>query len=178
MVKPHAPVVAGLAVLLAVGLPAVDRLVPAPADLVRPGDRLNLGGGVTIAPPQGWRLLEGIRVTDRTVAPVRPGDGDATLQRGGATVVIHLAAFDGGPEALLDQVDRVNARARPALAVTGGRVAVAAGLVEPFAGPSSRGLVAAYTFDGTGMTVVAHAGADGLAGRAAEIHAMLGSVAR
>jgi hypothetical protein len=180
MVKPHAPLLAGLAALLAVVLPAVDRLVPVTAGPIRPGERLNLGGGVTIAPPAGWRLRSGIRTTDRTVAPVRPGDGYATLDDGGAvTVVIHLADFDGGgPAALLDQVDRVNARARPTLAVTGGRAAVADGLVERFAGPSSEGLIAAYTFGGTGMTVVARAGAAGLAARAAEIDAMLASVAR
>jgi uncharacterized Zn-binding protein involved in type VI secretion len=174
MAKPHALIVTGLALGLGVVLPAVDRAVPARADTIRPGDRLDLGGGVTIAPPPGWRLLSGIRVGDRTVAPVRAGDGDAVVAGGPVTVTIHLAAFDGGPAALLDQVDRVNARARPALAVTGGRSTVDAGLVEP----SSDGLTAAYTFGGTGMTVVVHAGACGLAGRAAEIRAMLASVRR
>lgn len=156
---PPAIAVVAVAVLLAVLLPLADRLVPAD-DPIRPGERLDLGGGVSVAAPAGWRLESGIRAGERTTVPVTPGSADAVLSTGGVVISLHLAAFGGDAAALLDAVELtgtagVTRGARSPVTTQGG----VTGLAEHFTGPGTEGLVAAYTFGaGLGLTATVLAG--------------------
>ncbi|GAA4471894.1 hypothetical protein [Phytohabitans houttuyneae] len=174
-------VVAAIALLLSVGIPLVDRAVPADVRVIEPGDRLDLGGGITIAPPVGWQLDDGILVSDTITSPVEVGGGDASLTRGGLSVGIHLAPFTGDAAALLDQVERIDSR--HGFTVTGQRTSVTAedgitGLAEQYTSASTQGLVAAYVIDGTGLSVIADGTAGLLPAHLAQIDAMLRSVTR
>ncbi|WP_405096042.1 hypothetical protein [Micromonospora sp. NBC_01412] len=177
-------VVAAIAVVLVVILPAIGRAVPSD-DPIRAGDRLDLGGGITVTPPVGWQLTSGVRVGANTTVPTSPGSANAQVTRNGVTATIHVAKFAGDPGALLDQVERIDAvsPARPKFAVAAGRVTVTAqgglvGLAESYASASSEGVVAAYQFpvSGTGMTIVVGAPTGQYAANTAEITAMLRSV--
>lgn len=165
--------VAALILLWAVVMPAVNRVAPADYPRIRAGDRLDLGGGVTIAPPVGWRLVEGFVVGSTR----SPASGDAEIAGAGVVASVQVASFGGDAEALLDKV----AAEDPGFTVTGGRTTVDAqggitGLVEDYSSGSGEGLVAAYVFDGVGLTVVVDAASGQLAVHAAEVTAMLRSV--
>ena len=175
---PAAIVVAALILLWAVVLPAVNRVTPADYPRITAGDRLDLGEGVTIAPPVGWRLVEGFVVGSTR----SPAAGDAEIAQSGVVASVHVAAFSGDADALLGQVEQDDSSALPGFTVTGGRNTVDArngitGLVEDFSSGSGEGLVAAYVFDGVGVTVVVDAVAGQFAVHSAEITAMLRSLA-
>ncbi|GAA1036509.1 hypothetical protein GCM10009557_47430 [Virgisporangium ochraceum] len=175
---PAAGVVAGLILLWAVVMPVVNRVTPADYPRIGAGDRLDLGGGVTITPPVGWRLVEGYVVgSTRT-----PASGDAEVGQSGVVASVHVAPFNGDADALLGQAERIDSSALPGFTVSGGRTTVPAqdgitGVVEDYSSGSGEGLVAAYAFDGVGVTVVVDATSGQLAVHAAEIDAMLRSVA-
>jgi hypothetical protein len=175
---PAAVVVGALILLWAVVMPAVNRVTPADYPRIRAGDRLDLGSGVTITPPVGWRLVDGFVVgSTRT-----PAGGDAEVAQSGVVASIHVAAFTGDADALLDRVEQVDASALPGFTVTGGRTPVNAGdgitgVVEDYGSGSGEGLVAAYVFDGVGVTVVVDAASGQLSVHGAEIDAMLRTVA-
>ncbi|MEU8817442.1 hypothetical protein [Actinoplanes sp. NPDC048796] len=180
---PSALVVAGVGILLGGLLPLIDRVVPND-DTVRAGDRLNLGDGLTIAPPAGWQLVSGLRVGAATTIPDQ-GSPVAEVADDGVVADIRTAAFAGDASALLDQVNKNLTRSstRPQFTVTGGRASVTSidgitGLVETYTSTAGEGLVAAYKLaDGRGLTVEVDAAAGGqFAARADQVDAMLRSV--
>lgn len=175
---PAAITVGALILLWAVVMPFVNRVAPADYPRIKAGDRLDLGGGVTITPPVGWRLVDGFVVgSTRT-----PASGDAEVAQSGVAVSIHIAAFSGDADQLLGQVEQIDSSELPGFTISGGRSAVNAqggitGLVEDYSSGSGEGLVAAYVFDDVGLTVVVDAASGQLAVHAAEIGTMLQSVA-
>jgi len=170
---PAAVAVGALILLWAVVMPAVNRIAPANYPQVKAGERLDLGDGVTITPPAGWRLVDGFVVgSTRT-----PAGGQAEIAQSGVVASVQAAAFTGDAETLLGQAEREG------FTVTGGRTTVTTtggitGVVEDYSRGSGEGLVAAYAFDGVGVTVVVDAARGQLAVHSGDIDTMLRSVAR
>ncbi|GAA3201305.1 hypothetical protein GCM10010468_14420 [Actinocorallia longicatena] len=179
-----AAVVVCVGLLLSVVLPRIDDAV-AVNEIVRPGDRLDLGGGLTIAPPAGWEVLAGIKVGEKTTLPVPEDAADASVAGGGVTALIRVDTFDGTPEALLDQVNHTQKRTsnQPGFTVTAPPVPVETaegnvGVLERYTSTSGEGLLAAFTFhDGRGMSLSVAATGDGqLAEQAGRIERMIRSI--
>lgn len=175
-------VVLAIAILLRSVIPLIDQAVPGDA-VIKAGQRLNFDNGLTVAPPAGWQLTDGILVGADTV---RPGAGSATasFSTGGVGVQIQVAKFSGDANALLDQINRNDAAtdARPDFAVTSNRTTITAaggitGVAEDYASTSGDGILAAYTFpDGRGMAVEVVGAGNQLAAYAKQIDEMLRSV--
>ncbi|GLY26318.1 hypothetical protein [Micromonospora sp. NBRC 101691] len=177
-------VVAVLGFLLAWVLPLVDSATPAPDDAIRPGDRLNLSGGLTVTPPQGWQLVDGLRVGADTAEP-EEGSPNATVVRDGVAAHLRVAPFTGDADALLDQVNTNENRsdARPAFTIDGERTTVPTvngltGVIERYTSTAADGMIAAYALpDRRGMTIeISAASREQLAVYQREIDVMLRSV--
>jgi hypothetical protein len=179
---PAGLVVLVIAILLRGGLPLIDQAVPG-HDIVRAGDRLNLDNGLTITPPVGWQLTDGILVGANTVLP-GTGSPTAAVTQDGVSARIQVAPFAGDADVLLDQINRNDSRSgdRPEFTVDGNRAAVTAaggvvGVVEDYTTTSSDGVIAAYTFpDGRGMAVDVTGTGNQLSAYTGQISAMLRSV--
>ncbi|MBG0565580.1 hypothetical protein [Actinoplanes aureus] len=175
-------VVFAIAILLRSVIPLIDQATPGDA-VVQTGDRLNLGGGLTIAPPVGWRLVDGILIGTKTVQP-GTGSPTAAVVQGGVSAQIEVAPFAGDADALLNQINRNDSRTntRPAFTAGNQRSAVTAvggvtGVTESYTSTSGDGVIAAYTFsDGRGLAVEVAGTSDQLSARTAQIDAMLRSV--
>jgi hypothetical protein len=79
--------------------PWIDQAVPG-HDVVRAGDRLNLDRGLTVTPPVGWELVDGLLVGASTVQP-GAGSSSATLTQRGVGAQLQVAPFAGDANALL-----------------------------------------------------------------------------
>jgi outer membrane protein TolC len=95
---------------------------------------------------------------------------------------VHIAPFTGDADTLLGRAEQLDSSTLPGFTVSGGRTTVQAedgitGVVEDYSSGSGEGLVAAYAFDGVGVTVVVDAASGQLAVHAAEVDAMLRSLA-
>ncbi|MBB2947131.1 hypothetical protein FB565_006899 [Actinoplanes lutulentus] len=175
-------VVIAIALLLRTAIPAIDQAIPVD-NVITAGDRINLNDGLTIAPPTGWDLTDGILVGANTVEP-GAGSPSASFGQGGIAAQIQVAKFAGDANALLDQVNRndsVNPN-RPEFTVTGQRATVTAtggltGVAEDYTSASHDGILAAYTLsDGRGVAIEVIGTANQLAAQTAQITAMLRSV--
>lgn len=175
-------VVLAIALVLRTVIPAVDHAVPVD-DVIKAGDRINLDDGLTIAPPAGWSLTDGILVGANTVQP-GAGSPTAAFTQGGVGAQIQVARFAGDADALLNQLNRNDSRSsnRPEFTVTGKRATVTAtggltGVAEDYTSASGDGILAAFTLpDGRGMAVEVVGTTNQLAAHAAEITTMLRSV--
>lgn len=172
-----AVVVLAVALLLRSLVPLIDRAVPVD-DVIRAGDRFNLDGGLTVTPPVGWELTDGILVGADTVEP-GAGSPTASVTSTGVTAQLQVAQFRGDANALLDQLDRNDDRSG---SIGGGRTSVTAvgavGVVESYGSTSGSRLVAAYTFpDGRGLAIEVRAAGDQYTAHASVIQEMLRSVA-
>jgi len=172
-----------LGALLSWGLPLIDAAVPGD-DVVRAGDRLNLTDGLTVTPPTGWQILDGIRVGAGTTIPGE-GSPTAAVAQDGIAAQIRVAPFSGDAGALLRQVNTNEQESpnRPEFTVDGDRTTVPAaggivGQAENYSSTTGDGILAAYTFPGgRGMTIqVDAASAKQLAAHSAAVDAMLRSV--
>lgn len=182
---PLALVVLGLILLFVVVIPAIDDAVGW-EDETRAGDVLDLGGGVTIVPPTGWELTTGIRVGDEPASGLS-GDGRASISTGGVVVTVVRGDFDGTPDELLDQVNRLrersNADGNKAFKVTGPRATVTTasgltGVSEAYTSASGEGRVLAFTLDsGSGVTITIDATDSAYTAQAAAIDALIDSLA-
>jgi hypothetical protein len=160
-----AAVVFVIAVVLRGIFPLIDSAV-AGHEVVRAGDRLNLNAGLTVTPPVGWQVVDGLLVGASTVVP-GTGSPSATLTDAGVSAQVQVAPFTGDANALLDQINRNDSKSRdqPSYTVDGSRGAVDAadgivGVVENYSDTSNDGIVAAYVLaDGRGLVIkVAGAG--------------------
>lgn len=105
---PLSLVVVALVLLTVVVLPAVTRSLQSP-DLVDAGDRVVLVGpdALTVTPPVGWDLVDGVRVGETAFVAL---PSRVVLAHGGIRVAIETAEFDGSPDELMDRVGERNAR--------------------------------------------------------------------
>ncbi len=187
---PLAAVVLGLMLVFMVAIPAIDDAVGWD-DETRAGDVLDLGRGVTVVPPTGWELTSGIRVGDEPASGIT-GDGAASIGSGGVQLTVTRGNFDGTPDELLDQVNRLrtasDADGNRAFKVTGPRATVTTasgltGVSEAYTSASGEGRVLAFTLDAgtdgttpTGVTITIDATDTAYANQSAAIGALIDSL--
>jgi hypothetical protein len=171
-----------IAVVLRGVIPFIDSAVPG-HDVVRAGDRLNLDAGLTLTPPVGWQVIDGLLVGARTVEP-GAGSSSATLTDDGVSVQAQVAPFTGDANALLDQINRNDSKSgdRPSYTVDGSRGAVTAaggivGVVENYTDTSGDGIIAAYALpDGRGLVIRVAGAGNQLSAHTGQVSAMVRSV--
>jgi hypothetical protein len=141
--------VLALALLLSVGLPALDASTPY-HQAVHKGDVAELAGGITLVPASGWDLADGALV-GHSRSPV--GDtAETELIDGSVDLFVRVAPFAGTPAALLTRVNRIDSdlrHGRGRATATTRRYAVttrqgSVGVAEDFAGVTSEGSVVAF----------------------------------
>jgi hypothetical protein len=152
--------VLALAFIFATVIPAINAAIK-PDNPVRPGDVLNLGKGLTLVPAQDWNIVKGLRVGDATNAPATGSAPPVELSNGSVSLRVLVGPFAGTPNALLDQINRLNTELDgiDQFATTGDRVSVttaqgATGVVENFTGSAVDGKIAAFVYDGTGVEIL------------------------
>ncbi len=183
---PLSLVVVGLVLLTVVVLPGIDRQARS-EDLVQAGDQLLLASPdrLTIDPPPGWDLAEGIRRGEVDTVPL---PNTSELSSDGVLLTVEAAPFGGTPEELLDQVSERNVlqddlldigsvSERAEITLDNGTV----GAVDVYTGLNRKGVVMAFVVDlGGGQTVgvelTAIGEADDLNAQLLEIAAMAESL--
>lgn len=183
-------VLAIMAVFLWV-FPAIDKAVGWD-DETKAGDVLDLGLGVTVTPPVGWELVNGIRVGQAPISGVSSQEATAQFGNGGVTVSVDRSGFDGTADELLDQVNRLRDRSdsepNRSFKVTGPRrsVTTASGLTgvsESYTSATGEGRMLAFTFPadspakGNGLIITIDGAADQYAAEAEAIDALVASLA-
>jgi hypothetical protein len=130
--------------VLAYGLPAVDRALPANRP-VRHDEPYRIGGGVTVLPPPGAAL---------DVTGTRPGEDDGTVlfRLGSVRYSITVRRFDGTLEAAASRL-RQRITDTSGYQVTGNQLTVAtagglAGLQGGYTGPGQGGRYAVFVAGG------------------------------
>jgi hypothetical protein len=150
---PLAAVVLAIVAVFLVVLPAIDDAV-AWDDEIEAGDVLTLGQGITFVPPVGWQLVDGIRVGGEPIVGVSAASTTAAIGNGGVAVQVVRSGFDGTPDELLDQENRLRERsdAEPnrSFAVTGPRSTITtrsglAGVSEAYTSAAGEGRMLAFT---------------------------------
>jgi hypothetical protein len=182
--------VLGLAVVMSVVLPSIDRET-AYRDQVHKGDIAEIADGITLVPASGWDLASGALVGE-TRSPI---GSTATTELVDGSVKFHVqtAPFDGTPSALLARINKINAdlhHARGRAAGTTDRYAVrtrqgVVGLAEDFVGVARQGSVVAFVFrsrgqsirsQGEGVEIVAAGPTGAISRRRDDIVAMIRSI--
>lgn len=88
-------------------------IVPAVSDSIEwenetvAGDVLDLGGGITVTPPVGWQLEEGIRTSEPPLNAPRADGSSVRLANGATVITVRGAAWEGTAGELMDQNNRV-----------------------------------------------------------------------
>lgn len=103
---PYAVVALVLIAVLLWVVPAIDDATAWNNPTVA-GDLIDLGDGITIAPPAGWQLEQGIRTTEESATPVNSDAASATLSNGATTVTVTGSGWTGTATELMDQYNRV-----------------------------------------------------------------------
>jgi hypothetical protein len=177
--------VLGLLVVLAFVVPAIDDAVPYDDPIVA-GDVMDLvGGRLTFVPAEGWNRVDGSLVGEGGVEA--PGSV-SLLTMQDISVSITTGEFEGTPDELLDQVNRVNEALKDprGLGASGPRQTVTTdsglvGVAETFTGLDQRGVTGAFVVDvdGTsvGVEVVVKGSVQSMSDHFDEIVAMLDSIA-
>lgn len=179
---PPALFVLVLAFVFATVIPAIDAAVE-PDNPVEAGDVMNLGGGLTMVPAEGWNIDTGLRVDDATNSPTVGGAPPVKLSNGSVAFSVTVGSFDGTPAELLDQINEVQADTSTIdqFATTGDRVSVTTnsgetGVVETFTGSEVSGKIAAFVRDGKGIQVVVLGLPEDMALHADDIENMVTSI--
>jgi hypothetical protein len=178
--------VLGLAVLMSVVLPSVNRGAP-DRHPVRRGELAQLAGGITLVPAAGWDLATGA-LAGHTRSPV--GNTATTeLVDGGVKFGVQAAPFAATPSALLRRVNEISAElnhargsgaATPTYTVRTRQGAVGVG--QDLVGVSRQGSVVAFVFrlrgqtTGEGLVIVASGPKGPISRRRDDIVAMIRSI--
>ena len=165
---PYALVALGLIALLTRIVPAINDAV-AWDDPVEAGDVLDLGAGITLTPPVGWQVEDGVLTSSSGPVPVSSSSATALVVDGTTSISVTNGSWDGTPDELLDQKERIEANDplddRP-FEVAGSRstFSTASGIVgvsEPFTSAAGSGTNYAFVVEdadggsiGTVITVV------------------------
>ncbi|MBJ8344718.1 hypothetical protein [Antrihabitans sp. YC2-6] len=151
-------IVAAIGILLGGVLPLVNNAV-AWDNEIQAGEVIDLGNGLTVAPPRGWQLEGGTRIGEPKTNPVSAGGSSALLVSGAVSVFIRTAPFTGDNTALLNQVDnnREKTPKTSGLTVRGPAETLTTadgrqGLVQHYTGIDSDAVVAVFTFPAGGST--------------------------
>lgn len=171
-----------LALVMSVVLPVTDAKVPYD-DIVKAGDVVELQGDVTFVPEAGWSIRSGVRAAAAPLSGEYPPT--ATVQDGAVKFTVHTAPFDGDANKLLDQIettsDALN-RGR-GVHVTGAHTTIATdqgkqGATVRVTGPHTRGVIAAFVFDGRGVEAVATGPSDTRPEPTAAVFRMIRSISK
>ncbi len=170
----------GLVVVMSVILPVVNATVPY-HDIVRPGDVMQIEGGVTFVPVPGWGVTSGVRAGHAPLSGQYPDS--ATVEDGALKFTVRTGPFHGDADQLLDQIETtsdalnqgrgVHITGAPATLVT---AAGKQGATVRVTGPHTAGLIAAFVFDGRGVEAVATGPTDAGAIPSAAVLQMIGSI--
>jgi hypothetical protein len=149
--------VLGLAVLMSVVLPAIDR-ASSYRDQVDKGDVAEIADGLTLVPATGWDLAAGA-LMGRTRSPVGTTASTEVVD-GSVELQVQSTPFDGTPSALLTRVNEIDAdleRLQGSAAATTPHYAVrtrqgAVGVAEDFVGVHRQGTIVAFVLRARGQS--------------------------
>lgn len=186
--KPALFVLAVVIVFVGV-VPAINNAISW-TNQTRAGDVIDMGDGLTFAPPVGWDLTDGFKTTDHPASGVSATSSSAVLSNGGVQIEAKGGAYAGTADALVRQLNQNLTRNQgSAFKVDGTAVSITTdsgitGVTEVFRSAAKEGQLAAFTFSkggslpaavGLSFTVTGPEGS--LARYRAEIDGMLSSVA-
>ncbi|EME19382.1 hypothetical protein [Rhodococcus triatomae] len=157
-----AAVVAALAIVMAVILPAINDSIGYD-DKVVDGDVMELAGGVTFVPAVGWGITSGVR--DSVGRPATGYPATAVVEDGDVGLSVRTGPFTGDADALLDQIKDTNDALGSDFEITGDPAAIRTadgteGVIARFSNPQIDGVIAAFVVDGTGIQVIGTAPLD------------------
>ncbi|WP_143544513.1 MULTISPECIES: hypothetical protein [unclassified Rhodococcus (in: high G+C Gram-positive bacteria)] len=153
---PPALFVVAIFVVLTVILPRVDAAIGWD-DPVLAGEQLALTDSIVFTPTTGWDVEAGFRVDDESRR-----SGDATVAGKGVTFQVSSDTFEGTPDELLDQVEKVTSRTDdPTFRVDGDRTTLTttsgeSGVAQPYSSVTGDGVVAAFVIAGRGLKITAY----------------------
>ena len=174
-------VVAALAVLMTLVIPAIDAAVPTRGTTIEAGQQVGLASNVVFTPAAGWVLTDGLLLGRPEADGSYPNAASVTDGALGLTVT--TGAFDGTPSALLTRL-RDNASQTQEQTSFTGRVdtiqtrAGDRGVAQAFHTGNSVGLLVAFVIDGTGIEVVASGPPDANTDPSSDLVQMITSIAR
>lgn len=148
-----AAVVLGLALTMSVAIPVID-FETRYHEEVQPGDIMAVATGVTFVPRQGWGITGGVRAGHQ---PVTGYPDSATVVDGDASFALSVVDFAGTVDDLLTQQQQQNVTDD---ADVGERSVVTTdqgmqGVQVDVSGTNADQLIAAFTVDDVGITVLA-----------------------
>ncbi|WP_394620111.1 hypothetical protein JNUCC0626_13695 [Lentzea sp. JNUCC 0626] len=159
-------------------LPQLDEAVPM-TDVVRPGERFTLGDGISIAPPTGWQVLDGVRTHEKGTLP-EISSSKVSVTKSRISIRVEVGTFTGDVNGLMDRLvaNRSGTALLPSFEERGPRGNVADAVIQAFTSDEGNGLVAAFVlFDDKGVSIEVRAADDAVfAGNNAEVTSMLGSL--
>lgn len=153
---PPALFVVAVFIVLTIIVPRIDAAIDWD-DPVLAGDQLALSDSIVFTPATGWDVEDGFRVSDDGRR-----SGDATVAGEGVTFQVSPDTFDGTPDQLLDQVEKVTSRSvDPTFRVDGDRTTLTTatgetGVAQPYSSVTGDGVVAAFVLAGTGLKITAY----------------------
>ncbi|HTW16629.1 MAG TPA: hypothetical protein VMF51_15935 [Nocardioides sp.] len=177
---PYALVALAIFALWTVVVPRIDDAV-AYDDQVSAGERFLIADGIVFTPTAGWQVDSGLRYD-----PDRPASAEqVVLVKNGVTFAVQSGDFDGTPDALLDQIDKVTtltdngegfsvSNERVSLTTDAGDVGVA----EAFTSARAAGSIAALVLDGTGVEIQIVGPPEQLSAVSDEIVSMVATIRR
>jgi hypothetical protein len=170
----------GLVFVMSVVLPVINATVPY-HDMVRPGDVMQIEGGVTFVPEAGWGVTSGVRAGHAPTSGQYPAS--ATVEDGALKFTLRTGPFQGDADQLVEQIEAtsdalnqgrgVHITGAPATIVT---AAGKQGATVRVTGPHTAGLIAAFVFDGRGVEAVATGPTDAGPEPSAAVLRMIGSI--
>jgi hypothetical protein len=175
-------VVFALVFIMSVALPVINATVPY-HDIVRPGDVMEIEGGVTFVPEAGWGITSGLREGHGATSGQYPAT--AAVEHGALNFTVRSGPFHGDADQLLDQIEAttdalnqgrgVHITGAPATIVT---AAGKQGATVRITGPHTAGLIAAFVFGDRGVKAVATGPTDADAEASAAVLRMIGSISQ
>jgi hypothetical protein len=153
-----AVIVAVLAAVMALGIPAINTAVPGGVK-VRAGEQVGLAMGIRFVPATGWVLTDGVRVGNEPRSGGYPAT--AKLTDGPVAFSVQTLQWDGSPTQLLERIKRTTdaLNGGHGLHITGAAHSVQTahgdrGVSARFRGTSSDGAVVAFVIGDVGVSVV------------------------
>ena len=172
-----------LIIFLSGVLPAVDSAIEYDRQ-IEAGDVIDLGSGITFVPAVGWGFPKGLLVSDQSVSGAEEVTHlSAELENGAIQLSATTGPFDGTPDELLAQIDKLNEvyKGIDNSKLTGdpGTITTSTGYTgvgQAFAGVNVEGIIAAFVIDGVGIEFVVQGPPGTVVTNAQVIADMIGSL--
>jgi hypothetical protein len=172
-------VVFALVFIMSVVLPIINATVPY-HDIVRPGDVMEVEGGVTFVPEAGWGITSGLRAGHAGQYPAT-----AAVELGALNFTVRSGPFHGDADQLLDQIEATTDALNQGRGVhiTGAPTTITTaagkqGATVRITGPHTAGLIAAFVFGDRGVKAVATGPTDADTEASAAVLRMIGSISQ